>query len=332
MGSAVEPARPLRMDLNTLPELNLEAIRRACAQSPAETLASYPDPEAAELVAALARKLGVPPGSILTGNGSDEILGLAVRTLIPPGGAVATLDPTFAMYGRFVAAHGGRLRPVPESADFPQAPLRASGAGLFLIASPNNPTGTTYPEAALRDFAGATDRPIVLDEAYHQFAGQDLVPLALAHPNVLVVRTFSKAYGLPGIRVGYGVGHPTLLMRLREAQPPFSVSAFGLRVALAALEDDGFVTRAVAEVRRCRAGFARGLADLGWAVWPSQANFLLVGPSPAAARIARGLRDRGIWVRTIDYPGGPGGSCLRITVGTEAQNRRCLAALEETAP
>ncbi|MHB8351082.1 MAG: pyridoxal phosphate-dependent aminotransferase [Thermoplasmata archaeon] len=323
---------PIRLDLNTLPELNLDALHRAWAGSSAEALAAYPDPQATGLLEALARKLRIPTESILAGNGSDEILGLAVRSLVPSGGAVATLDPTFAMYARFVAAHGGRILPVQETGIFPQEPLLRSGAGMFLIASPNNPTGTAYPERSLQEFAEATPHPIVLDEAYHQFAGQDLLPLTRSRSNVLVVRTFSKAYGLPGIRVGYGVGDPNLIRRLREAQPPFSVSSFSLRAALAALEDDSFVARAVATVRTLRADLERGLKGLGWEVRPSQANFLLAGPRVDASRTAERLRDRGIWVRAIDFPGGAAGSCLRITVGTAEQNRLCLDALSELGP
>ncbi len=318
-----------RLDLNTVPELNLEALRRAWEGRSPRDLAAYPDPEATELVEALARKLGVPAEWIVVGHGSDEILGLAVRTLVPYGGRAATLNPTFAMYARFLAAHGGATVPVPEAKELPRAALRRADASVYLLASPNNPTGTAYPAAAYRALAASSPRPVVLDEAYHQFAGQDLLPLARAQPNVVVVRTFSKAYGLPGIRVGYAVGAPEIVQRLRAARPPFSVSSFSIRAALSALADDRFVTRTVARARAGRRTLARGLAGLGWKVWPSQANFLLIGPSPEAVRIHRELGRRGIWVRRIDYPGGAAGGCLRITVGSPEQIARCLGALAE---
>ncbi len=323
--------RPIRLDLNTAPILNESAIRAALRASPPSRFAMYPDPGAPDLTAALAARLGVGPEGILVGNGSDELLDFAVRAFAPRGRSMGVLLPSFGMYDHAARANGVEVLRVPLRENLPVDDLAACGADAFFLPSPNNPTGTAFPPEAFEALIDKVHAPLVIDEAYAEFARQDLRSLARSRDRVVVLRTFSKAYGLPGIRIGYAVGDPELIERMRAIKMPYNVTSFGEQAALAALRDESFVTQAVDLVERERPRLYEGLRTAGWPVWPSRANFVFVGPLRRAADVHGHLAARSIRVRLVDWPGGADGASLRITVGRAEHHRALLEALQEVA-
>lgn len=327
-----ELQRPIRLDLNTTPFLNEAAVERAFRGATRRDLAGYPEPGVPRLEAAIAERVGVREEQVIAGNGSDEILDMAIRALVPQGGSIGVLDPSFGMYDHFARASRIALRRVRAREELPLDALAALRADAIFVSSPNNPTGVAFPRDALEALVNRVPVPVVIDEAYAEFARQDLRDLTGRRERVIVSRTFSKAYGLPGIRVGYAIGPRALIDRLRGIRMPYNVSAWSERVALAALEDDSFPQTAVAFVEAERPRLYNALRKAGWPVWPSEANFLFVGPFPAAADVWQGLRERGVCVKLVDWPGGADGQSFRITMGTEAQDDALLDALKEVAP
>ncbi len=323
--------RPIRLDLNTTPFLNEAAVGRAFRGATRRDLAGYPEPGMPRLEAAIAERSGVPKEQVIVGNGSDEVLDLAIRALVPPDGSIAALDPSFGMYDHFARASRITLRKVPAREELPVEALATLRADAIFVPSPNNPTGAAFPKEAFEALVDRVGVPVVIDEAYAEFARQDFRGLAGRGGRAIVTRTFSKAYGLPGIRVGYAIGPRVLIDRVRAIRMPYNLSAWSERVALAALEDDSFPAMVVAAVEAERRRLYDALRGAGWPVWPSKGNFLLVAPLPRAADIWRGLRERGVYVKLVDWPGGPGGQSLRLTVGTETQDEALLDALKEVA-
>ncbi len=319
----------IRLDLNALPFLNETAVERALGAAAPQDFAMYPESGVPRLTRAIAEYVGVPVESVLVGNGSDEILDLAMRALVPPGGSIGVIQPSFGMYDHFARACGLSLLRVPARDALPVDALAGLDADAYFLPSPNNPTGAAFAREAFQSLIDCVSVPVLIDEAYAEFARQDLRLLAGVGGRVLVTRTFSKAYGLPGIRVGYALGPQDLIERMRAIRMPYNLSSWSERAALAALEDDSFVERAVAFVEAQRPRLSASLRDAGWPVWPSQANFVLVGPLRRASEIRAALLDRGIVVKPIEWPGGEAGGCLRITIGTEEQNARLLDALKE---
>ncbi len=325
--SSLELVKPIRLDLNTAPFLNESALRRTLQSAKFDELVMYPEQNAPLLTNQLAKVLRVPGEDILVGNGSDEVLDLVARALVPRGGSVGVLQPSFSMYDHIASSNGLKLVRVPAEGELPVAKLVSTSADALFLASPNNPTGAAFPQ---EDFEGLLDQvaiPVLIDEAYAEFAHQDLRHLAARSSNLIVTRTFSKAYGLPGIRVGYAVGPAELIAKARVIKMPYNVSAIGEQIALAALSEDSFVSRVVSIVESQRGTLIEALRSAGWPVWPSQANFFLVGPLPRAARLQAALREQGILVKLVDYPGGDVGQSLRITIGTRTQNAALLEAL-----
>ena len=321
-------ARPtVRLDLNILPFVNERALRRAFTGGSIDELGAYPDPTAEPLRVAISARLDVPPSSVWVGNGADDLLERFLRVGVRSRGTVALLDPSFGMYSWIARQYRRRVASVPAEETLPVDELVRRRADAYVVCSPNNPTGAAFGRRQVEELIARTSVPVLLDEAYAEFAGQDFRDLARSEPRVLVVRTFSKAYGLSGIRVGYALGHPSAIRRLAESTPPFHLNVFSQRAAIAALEDPAFVARAVAFVRRLRPRLETGLRRLGWPVRPSVANFLRVGPIRSADRVAARLEAAGWRVRLLER-GGPGpGGYLRISVGTPGQIRGLLRAL-----
>jgi len=325
-------SRSLRLDLNTVPRLNTEALRVAWQQSTPDEIAQYPGPESRALREAIARRLGLRPEMVGIGHGSDELLDLAVRALVPYGGSAVGIEPSFSMYSRILVAHGGRFIGLPCRRRLPVERLARCPADLTILASPNNPTGAAFSPESLARLLQKTPRPMLLDEAYAEFADQDALPLLADYPHLLILRTFSKAYGLPGLRVGYALGRPELLRRLERLQGPYSVSTFSLRAARAAWNAPEYCRDRVREARRERRWLLPRLRAQGWPVAPSSANFHLLGPVASAAALARRLGRAGLRVRRLPPYRSLPGRYLRVTLGTREQNQRLLAALGEYRP
>ncbi|MEI8040554.1 MAG: histidinol-phosphate transaminase [Verrucomicrobiota bacterium] len=293
----------------------------------------YPNPTAQALRERLALLHGAGPGNIILGNGSDELLALAVRAFAEPGAAVgrsqrhkATVQffhPSYSLYPVLAETHGATTNAVPLLADFdlPAIPDLKRGrrwdfrAALTFVTTPNAPSGHGYRLAQLDALCRAQKGVLVLDEAYVDFAGENAMALALKYPHVLVARTFSKSYSLCFQRVGYFVGHPALIAALDKIRDSYNVNGLGQVAALATLDDLAHYRANFRKIIATREKLSLDLAELGFQVLPSQTNFILARPPvlPAEDWLQR-LRDRRILVRWFSHPSVR--SYLRITIGT----------------
>ncbi len=296
----------------------------------------YPDGNAFYLKRRLASKLAVTPQHLILGNGSNEVLELVAHALIQPGDEVVVSQYCFAVYPIVTALFGGQLVVVPAQAyghDLPA--MRAAvtpRTRIMFVANPNNPTGTLAPAAALRRLVREVPPHVLLvvDEAYLDFLDEplDLLPLvrAGARPNLLLARTFSKIYGLAGLRLGYGIGQPGFIGALEKVRQPFNINSLAQVAALAALDDDAHRRRTKANNRAGLRFFERAFRALPLEFIPSAANFILVRVGDGQ-RVFSELQRRGIIVRPMAGYQLP--EWIRISVGTPAENARCVAALRE---
>jgi len=315
---------------------------RAAAERTLATAHIYPDPYGGDLKRALAARHGVGVAQIVLGNGSHELLMQLGQVFSGPGVDVVYPQYGFAVFAIATAAAGADAVVVPAlpvDAPMPRGhdldALRDAvtpRTRLLFIANPNNPTGTWVGAEALADFLRAVpdDVVVVVDEAYAEIADAPDYASALsllpAHPNLVVTRTFSKAYALAGLRVGYAIAHPELAAILERVRESFNVNAVALAAAEAALADERHLRDTVAENARQRERLAAALRERGWRVGPSQANFLLVEFGEPTPDIEAGLLRRGVVPRPMGGYGLP--QCLRISVGDAVGNRRFLAALD----
>ena len=308
------------------------AAWRALRDAPPDDASRYPAPFADALRAALARYLGVRREQITTGCGSDDVLDGAIRVCGEPGERMAFPDPTFSMLP--LLARRNRLEAVPvpltPALDLDADRMLAAHARVTYLCSPNNPTGTPASRAAVERVIAGARGLVILDEAYAEFADESWLGEATRRPFLLIVRTLSKAFGLAGLRVGYGVGDPALIARLEEARGPYRVGTLAERAAVAALSEDlAWMRERAVQARDDRERLARALVALGYAPLPSAANFVLVPVADAAACSARMLA-AGVIVRA--FPGlARVGDAVRITVGPWVAMERALAALGEAA-
>ncbi|HXK08450.1 MAG TPA: histidinol-phosphate transaminase [Vicinamibacteria bacterium] len=315
--------------------LAVEAGRAAMAD-----VHRYPDPQATDLRAALALHLGVPASHILAGNGSVEILDLVARALLGPGDNAVISEHAFVRFRQIVSAHnrGARLVPMREWTHDLAAMARAvdEKTRIVFVANPNNPTGTwnTGDEVEALVSALPPECLLVLDQAYLEYADApgyaDGIDLVRRGAPVLVTRTFSKVYGLGGLRAGYAVAAPEVLDAVLVLREAFGTNSVAQAAAAAALGDAAHVSRSVALNRAERPRLAAALAARGFLVLPSAANFVAFDTRVGGRDVFRRLLARGVVVRPLDPYAMP--SWLRVSVGTPAENAAFLDALDAVLP
>ncbi len=309
----------------------LAAIRAELAE-----LTRYPDGNGFELKQKLAARCGVTPAQVTLGNGSNDILDLVARAWLAPGLNAVFSQYAFAVYPIATQAVGaqGKVVPAREHGHDLEAMLAAIDAStrVVFVANPNNPTGTWFGPDALERFLARVPENVlvVLDEAYIEYAEGDELPDGLdylaRYPNLLVSRTFSKAYGLASLRVGYALSSPQVADVLNRVRAPFNVNSLALTAACAALDDADYL---VAGRRTNDAGMAQleaGFRGLGLSWIPSKGNFIAVDFGRDAAPINQALLQAGVIVRPVAGYGMP--TFLRVSIGTEQENARFLEALE----
>jgi len=301
----------------------LDAIMRAADAG----IRLYPDPEARALRERAAAVYGVPAAGILVGNGSDELLALLVRALVDPGDRVAYPVPTYSLYDTLVAVQGAEPVHVPFPEDFSLPPALADArARLTIVCNPNSPSGTLISTGRIQELARAVRGVLVVDEAYVDFARENAMGLVGRVANVIVLRTLSKSFSLAGMRVGLAFGDPELIAGLRTVKDSYNVGRLAQVTAEAALRDLPAMRANVERICRTRARLVSGLTALGFAVPPSEANFVLARrPGVDLGPLARALAGREILVRHF----GALPDALRITVGTDEEIETLLAALRD---
>ena len=334
----------VRFDLNTSPAPPELAARVLAAGRFETPLSEYAPSDYRRLVAAAAARYGVGTDEVIVGAGADEILDIVGKVTLAPGGIAIVPTPSYAMYRVITEQRGASVTAVPRlgaaegyAIDLPAVRAAARTAALIWLCSPNNPTALPEPDGAIEALLdvlavdaltdGRAAPIVVLDEAYAEFVDRSLVGLRERHPNLIVVRTASKAYGLAGLRVGFGIARPEIISQLNPFRPPGSVSTVSVTVVTEALLDP---TAAAANIERVvleRDRLQTALTALGWSVGPSVTNFLLVdlGSPERATAIAEGLLRHGLVPRT--FPSGhPLASHLRMTVRAPEENDRLIEA------
>ncbi len=332
-------AQLIKLDSNENPlgpsPLAIDAMRRAMA-----TANFYPDDDCCLLRWKLAARHAVPPEQVLVGAGSTELISLLCQTLLAPGLNAVISERSFIIYSMAVKAAAGQLIEAAMRDDcFDLDAILAAinpNTRIVFLANPNNPTGTVVEAPAVERFLAQVPEHVVvvIDEAYYEFALHFATVRKTTYSNsleyvrkgarVVVLRTFSKAHGLAGLRVGYGLGPAELLGYCARMRNTFSVSSVGQAAALAALDDDHHVQKTVENNAVQSRILAEGLAALGYRVAPTSANFLFCDLGEDAAAFANRLQEEGVVVR----PMGPWGAarCIRVTIGTEEQNKFFLGA------
>jgi histidinol-phosphate aminotransferase len=322
-------AGKIRLDFNENTSGCSPAARKALARLSAKQIATYP--EYAVPSRKLARYFGVQPEELLLTNGGDDALRVFFDTFVEPRSDVLICEPTFPMYRYYAEIAGARVRVLRYGADM-EFPLVEALAALhkkprvFFLANPNNPTGTLVPGAAVRKLLrAATHTVVVLDEAYAEFSTDTAVSWIRRYPRLFVARTFSKAEGMAGLRLGAVIGQRESLSFVRRAMPPYPVNTAALVAGVAAVEERKSIARYVRDVKRLRAWFARELQKRNVRVFPSAANFLLADFGKHGPAFFRKLARHNILVRERSHDLGPG--FARITIGTQTELKKLLHIL-----
>jgi histidinol-phosphate aminotransferase len=301
-----------------------EAIRAGLT---GDRLRKYPDPTGRAFREAAARLHGVSPDAILIGNGSDEVLTILIRTLVPEGGRVSAVTPTYLLYRTLAEIQGAEFVAVAFGPDWSlPAPWPDVAADVTFVANPNSPSGTQVSREALERLRGEVGGPLVVDEAYIDFSDPESVSMA-GRPGVIVTRTLSKAYSLAGLRVGYAIAEPDLVREMNKVKDSYNCDALSLLGAAAALEDQDYHADIRQRIIATRGRFTAELERLGFVVTPSRANFVWCHhPDRDARAIYEALKARKILVRLMASP--QTGTGLRITVGLDSEIDRLLEELK----
>ena len=302
-----------------------------------QSLNRYPDGSCYYLKSKLSQVFDRPESQIIIGNGSNELIELIVRTFLEPGEEVIQAFPTFLVYQKIVSGAGGDMISVPLSGFRidPEAMLAAitPRTKMIIINNPNNPTGTALPAQEMQDFLQRVSRDIVvvLDEAYIEFASEESVAngldLAASHPLLIVLRTFSKLYGLAGLRIGYGFASEKVVDYMNRVRQPFNANTLAQAAATAALDDRKFVSRTLGTVQDGLAYLYRELDNLGLPYVPTQTNFFLIKVPMGGERLFKRMLREGVIVRSMASFGFP--DYIRINVGLPEENRRFISTLRD---
>jgi histidinol-phosphate aminotransferase len=303
-----------------------EALRAALT---GDKLRKYPQPAGDDFRKAAGRVLGVDPDAILIGNGSDDLLTILTRAFVPDGGRIVSPTPSYILYKSLAEIQNAKFQTVPFNEDWTLPhPWPAKGAHLTFLPNPNSPSGSCLRLPALERFADAIDGPLVLDEAYVDFAEWNGLPLAKELPSVIVTRSFSKSYSLAGVRFGFAVADPAVVRELLKVKDSYNCDVLSLAAATAAIEDQHYFADVRSRILATRGRMQAELAKLGFRVTTSHANFLWCRRADKPVKpMYEALKARNVLVRYMNYAGY--GDGLRISVGTDAEIDRLLAELKK---
>jgi histidinol-phosphate aminotransferase len=321
--------RVVKLNTNENPFPPSERVMKAVREVEPEMLRRYPNPTGDNFRRAAAKVLDVQPEMILCGNGSDDVLTIATRTFVGPGGTLAFPEPTYSLYPVLANLQEAKATPVKWEKDFslPIDGLLGTKADAIYLANPNAPTGTFVSPMKVIELAKEFTGLLLIDEAYADFADDNCIAVVRDHPNVVVSRTLSKAYSLAGLRFGYAVAQPQVIAEMMKVKDSYNCDAIAVCAATAAIEDQEYARKTWDQVRSERQRVSAELTQLGWDVLPSQANFLLATCPDGRGREAYlGLKRQGILVRFFDKPGLA--DKIRITIGQPQENNALLAGIK----
>jgi len=324
--------RIVKLNTNENPYPPSERVMQALAAISGETLRRYPNPTADLFRDAAAKLHGLTRDHIIAGNGSDDILTIATRCFVPPGGTLAFPDPTYSLYTVLARLQEARPLALPWDCDWslPVEALAGSGAHAIYLANPNAPSGTFVSPLNVAELARGFPGLLLVDEAYVDFADDNCLPLIEQFPNLVISRTLSKAYSLAGLRFGYAIAQPAVIEQMMKVKDSYNCDALSVIAAAAALEDQAYSRGTWETIKAERTRVSAELTQFGFGVLPSQANFLLATvPSGRGKEMYLGLKEQGILVRYFDLPGLR--DKLRITIGHSHENNALLAGIKMLA-
>ena len=295
----------------------------------------YPDPTAHELRRLIAEANGLESENVLIGNGGDELIFDLLLAWGGPGRTILDMPPTFSMYGIDAQVTGTSVVRIPRTADFSideeavLARVAEGGIDIIIVANPNNPTGGLSNETFLIELLKSTDAIVMVDEAYFEFSRHTMRPHMTRYPNLVLLRTFSKAFSMAGLRVGYLLAQPEVVCEFMKVRQPYSVNAFSQWVASTVYRERMVFEQGIRDLIRGRDQVIHGLSMLeGVEVFPSEANFVLFRVEHGAALWRDLLHNHSVLVRDFSRSHGLE-NCLRVTVGTDEENRRFLVAMQD---
>ena len=321
--------RVVKLNTNENPFPPSAKVMQAIRDIEPEMLRRYPNPAGDAFREAAAGVFSLSPDMILCGNGSDDILTIATRTFVPSGGTLAFPEPTYSLYPVLAKLEEAKIVTVPWGTEWslPIDELAATKADAIYLANPNAPSGTFVPSSQIATLASKFAGLLLVDEAYVDFAADNCLDLVREFKNVLVSRTFSKAYSLAGMRFGYAIAQAEVVHEMMKVKDSYNVDAISVIAATAALLDQESAKKSWDYVRGERARLTSELQQLGWSVLPSQANFILATvPAGRGKEAYQKLKQQGILVRYFDLPGLT--DKLRITVGRAEENNALLAGIK----
>lgn len=320
----------VKLNTNENPYPPSERVIEALREAAGPNLRKYPDPVCGAFREAAAEVLGTAPQRVLCGNGSDDLLNIALRSFCAEGDAVVFPWPTYSLYPVLARIQGARALRIDFPEDYSLPPdLASTGAPLTLLCNPNAPSGTLIPPEEVSGLADALDGVLLVDEAYVDFADANCLGLVDMHENVVVTRSLSKSYALAGLRFGYAVAQEHLIEGMMKVKDSYNVDGPAIAGATAAILDQAWLERTVGKIRKTRQHLTTELERIGLRCRPSQTNFVLARvPAPLdAAWVQEQLFERKVLVRYFDQPRLD--DCLRITVGSPTDTDALLEALEE---
>lgn len=294
-------------------------------------LNDYPTPHSDHLRKKLSQFHGFPPDQFIVGNGADEMLDLIVKCFIDPNDRLVMPDPTFGMYEVFGNVNCAEIVKVPLREDWQLDVdvMLGSKATVVMLASPNNPTGNCFRDEDIERIVDEFKGIVVLDEAYGEYARKSYLPLISSHSHVIVLKSFSKAYGLAGLRVGYAVSNRKLMGQMYKAKAPYNVNIISEGIAVRALSERKFLASVVRRITHEREKMKRKLEAFGFQVYPSEANFLLARPPIKSRTLCKRLLKRGIVIKDLGaHPRLR--EHVRLTLGNADQNDRLLRAISRS--
>ena len=318
----------IKLNTNENPYPPSPAVATAIAET-VERLRKYPDPLAGPFRRRASEVLGVPPDWILCGNGSDDILTIATRTFVGQGQLLRLPYPSYILYRTLAELQGARYEEVHFQSDWSLPPEFSAGRDdlrLVFLANPNSPSGTMLPPEKVLELAERLPCPLLVDEAYADFADTNCLKLVAQNERIMVSRTLSKSYALAGLRFGYVVAQPPMIEQLVKVKDSYNCDALSIAAATAAIGDQQWLAANRAKILATRGRLVRGMRDLGFVTVDSQANFVWnTHPNLPVKPLYEQLKQERILVRYMDYPGW--GDGLRISVGTDAEIDACLQRL-----
>ncbi len=328
-----QPKMPGMVKLNTNenPYPPSPRVLQALREVSTETIRKYPDPVSLALRSAVAERYGYAgPEWVVAGNGMDDVLAMTIRAFVDPGDTIASPYPTYTLYETLSALHGAVFKYVQLDGEyFLPEEIYETKARVIFVPRPNAPTGTTSPLKSIERLCKSFPGIVFVDEAYVDFAEDSCIDFPKEFENVIIGRTFSKAYALCGLRLGYAVARPELIAEFMKVRDSYNVNAIAQAGGLAAFGDEAYLEATVKRIKKNREWLTSALTDMGFWVPESRANFVLAHRkrAPFARDIFQALRERAIIVRYFDAPRLQ--DALRITVGSEAEIEKLIDALRE---